>query len=68
MPQPTTEVLFQGDQSRIIFTDRDGDGVWLTRDDRGAVIVESEDLYIALTTEQVEALRAWLKRETAPKT
>ncbi len=62
MAEPMTEILFDG--ARIVLADADGDSVWLTRIDKGGIVVESDELYVELNAEQSAALRAWVSTET----
>ena len=62
MAEPMTEILFDG--ARIVLADADGDSVWLTKNDKGGIAVESDELYIELNPEQFAALRKWMSAET----
>lgn len=56
--EPTTELLFDG--NRIVFSDFDGESVWFTKEGDG-LVVETENLWLSLTAEQLAALRDFLK-------
>lgn len=62
MAEPTTEIWNEG--ARIVLSDADGDSVWLTKNDKGGIVVESDDLYVELNPEQFAALRKWMSAET----